>query len=222
MPLSTKQYRILFWTVIIGAGLLIAGLCHLVHLKTIHAWGENINGWLLFALMSVLPLVGVPMSILSVMAGVKFGPGVGILVVGITAAIHLAASWWLARNWLRSPVKKLLKKTDYKMPRLEKGEYANVCLLTALVPGPSYTLKNYFLVLSNLPLKIIFLVGLPAHLFAMSPGILFGDFTGKMTVAKGSFLVVYLILVAGVCRWLVHRVRARRHHSKTRSAISGK
>ncbi len=210
MATTARRSRIVFWCALIGVCVLLGALAHFVHLRTIHQWGMSVNGWLLFLLMSVLPLVGVPISILTVMAGAKYGPWGGIALTGGVVAFHLMASRWLARHWLRKPVEALLNKTQYKMPRVRKGEYVGVCLLAALLPGPSYTLKNYFLVLSNLPFKIVLLVGLPAHLFALSPGIMFGDFTGAMTVPKVVFLVIYLLMVIGTCHWLIHRLRTRK------------
>jgi uncharacterized membrane protein YdjX (TVP38/TMEM64 family) len=172
----------------------------------------NMNGWLLFLLMALLPLIGVPMSILGIMAGAKFGPLNGLAVSAAAVAINLIMSWWMMRSWLRKPVEKLLQKTDYKIPALQKGEYAGICLLTALVPGPSYTLKNYFLALSNLPFRVLFWIGLPAHLFAMSPGIFFGNFSGAMTAPKAVFLIVYTLLLIGVSHYLIRRIRARKRN----------
>jgi uncharacterized membrane protein YdjX (TVP38/TMEM64 family) len=210
MTISTKQYRVIFWGAIIAGCVLLGSLSHLVGLQTIHKWGSGIDGWLLFLLMCLLPLVGLPMSVLSVMAGIKYGPWGGIMVAAVVVGFHLVASRWLARTWLRVPVEKILKTTHYEMPRAREGEYVEVCLLAALIPGPSYTLKNYFLVLSNLPFKIVLAVGLPAHLFAISPGIMFGDFFGAMTTAKGTFLVVYLAAVIGISHWTIRRLRAHR------------
>jgi uncharacterized membrane protein YdjX (TVP38/TMEM64 family) len=152
------------------------------------------------------------MSILGIMAGAKFGPLNGLAVSGAAVAINLITSWWMMRSWLRKPVEKLLQKTEYKIPTLQKGEYAGICLLTALVPGPSYTLKNYFLALSNLPFRIIFWIGLPAHLFAMSPGIFFGNFSGAMTTSKAAFLIAYTLLLIGVSHYLIRRIRARKRN----------
>jgi hypothetical protein len=59
-------------------------------------------------------------------------------------------------------------------------------------------------------LKTIFLIGLPAHLFAMSPGIFFGDFTGAMNAPKIIFLVCYTLLLIGVSHFLIRRSRARK------------
>lgn len=210
MASAKTRNRLVFWGIIIGCAAVIAVFFHSINLKTVHSWATEINGWLLFVLMSLLPLVGVPISILCIMAGAKFGPWDGLGVTAVAVTINLTASWWMVRSWLRRPIEKILQKVQYKKPELQKGEYAGVCLLTALVPGPSYTLKNYFLAMSNLPLRVIVGIGLPAHLFAMSPGIFFGDFSGHLTVPKITFLVVYTVLLIGVGQFLVRRIRARK------------
>lgn len=215
---SKKRNRIILWTVVGVILIAIGVLSHSFSLRTIHSWAVHMNGWLLFLLMSLLPLVGVPMSILCIMAGAKFGPWEGLAITAVGVAINLIASWWIARKWLHGPVEKLLQKTQYKKPNLEKGEYAGVCLLTALVPGPSYTLKNYFLALSNLPFRVIFWIGLPAHLFAMSPGVFFGNFSGSMTTAKATFLVVYTLLLIGVSQYLIRRLRKRKMNASGRKS----
>jgi len=211
--MAAKRNRIILWSVIIASIIALGALSHSVSLKTIHEWGANMNGWLLFFLMALLPLVGMPMSLLAIMAGAKFGPWEGLAVAAAAVAINLAASRWIARSWLRVPLDKLLRKTNYKRPTLEKGEYVGVCLLTALVPGPSYTIKNYFLAISNLPFRVIFWIGLPAHLFAMSPGIFFGDFSGGMTKARAIFLIAYTLLLIGASHFLIRRIRKRRRNS---------
>ncbi len=203
------QNRIVFWAVLIGTALLVWCLSHAIGLKTVHGWATALNGWLLFVLMALLPLVGVPMSILGVMAGAKFGSWAAFAVTGGAVSINLILSWWIARRWLRKPVEKMLQRADYKIPHLEKGEYAGICVVTALVPGPSYTLKNYFLALSNLPFRLIFWIGLPAHMLAMSPGILFGQFTGAMTWIKVVFLTAYTLLLVGASHYLFRRIRSR-------------
>ncbi|HEU6447615.1 MAG TPA: VTT domain-containing protein [Verrucomicrobiae bacterium] len=218
--MAAKRNRIILWSIVIASVIVLGALSHSISLKTIHAWSAEINGWLLFAIMAFLPLIGMPMSLLAIMAGAKFGPWEGMEISAATVSINLAASWWIARSWLRRPLEKLLRKTNYKRPTLEKGEYIGVCLLTALVPGPSYTIKNYFLAISNLPFRVIFWVGLPAHLFAMSPGLLFGDFSGKMTTAKGVFLVTYTLLLIGASHFLIRRIR-RRRRSRAKNNLSG-
>ena len=206
---STSRNRIILWGSIIAIAVILGGMSHVVRLSTIHEWGEAINGWLLILLILFLPLVGMPMSVCGIMVGAKFGAVDGMGVMAIAVAFHLSASWGIARSWLRKPMEKLLKKTRYKMPSLQAGKYAGVCLLTALIPGPSYTLKNYFLALSKLPLRIILGVGLPANLFAMPPGVLLGSFTGAMNWQKGTFLATYALLLFAAGWWVTRMIRAR-------------
>ncbi|HEY3762263.1 MAG TPA: VTT domain-containing protein [Verrucomicrobiae bacterium] len=210
MARTKTRNRIIFWAGIVLCIILLGVLSHCIGLKTAHAWAARINGWVLFLAMALLPLVGAPMSILGIMAGAKFGPLNGLAVSAAAIACNLILSWWVARKWLHGPVQKLLRKVDYKMPELETTEYAGVCIITAVIPGPSYTLKNYFLALSNLPFRIIFWIGLPAHLFAVSPGVLFGGFSGAMTWQKGLFIVLYTLLLVGASHYLVWRMRSRR------------
>ncbi len=210
---STSRNRIILWTSVIAIAVILGGVFHAIHLSTIHTWSAAINGWLLFLFILVLPLVGVPMSICGIMIGAKFGAMNGMAVTAVAVAFHLSASWVIARTWLRKPMEIVLKKTRYKLPSLETGEYAGVCLLTALIPGPSYTLKNYFMALSKLPLGVIIGIGLPANLFAMSPGILFGSLAGTMSWPKAIFLIGYALLLLVAAHWVIRIIRARSRHS---------
>ena len=209
MARNKTKNRIIFWAGIAACIILLGILSHSVGLKTAHAWATKINGWVLFLILALLPLVGAPMSILGIMAGAKFGPLNGLAVSAAAISSNLILSWWIARKWLHGPVQKILRKVEYKMPKLETTEYAGVCIITALIPGPSYTLKNYFLALSNLPFRVIFWIGLPAHLFAVSPGVLFGGFTGAMTWQKALFLALYTLLLIGASHYLVWKMRSR-------------
>src|SRR6185369_12514968 len=97
---NKRRNRIILWSVVIGVALAIAILTHSFSLHQIHSWGEHMNGWLLLALMAFLPLVGVPMSVLCIMAGAKFGPWEGLGATAVAVSINLILSWWMMRSWL--------------------------------------------------------------------------------------------------------------------------
>jgi len=158
------------------------------------------------------------MSICGIIIGAKFGATNGLALTAVAVAFHLSASWGIVQTWFHKPIEKLLQKTKYKMPSLETGEYAGVCLLTDLIPGPSYTLKNYFLGLSNLPFGVILGVGLPANIFATSPGILFGSFSGAMNWPRATFLIAYAVLLFVAAHWVVRIIRARHRHGTAGAA----
>jgi uncharacterized membrane protein YdjX (TVP38/TMEM64 family) len=205
-PTDTKNNR-LFWAATLGGVLLFAALVWIVDLKWLHDQMRQLNGFLVFALVVVLPLVGVPVSALYVGAGAKFGAGYGLLLAGVAIALHLLGSWWIAHSWLKRPLEAMLRKAGRKNLQVPKGEYITVCLLVALVPGASYTLKNYLLVLAGVPFRPFFWTLLPAHLIHASLAIVFGDFTGAMTTPKIIFLVVYALVMTGLSHRIYRRMK---------------
>jgi uncharacterized membrane protein YdjX (TVP38/TMEM64 family) len=173
-----------------------------------------LNGFVLFTLIALLPLVGVPMSVLLVAAGARYGHAWGFVLAAAAIAIHLLASWWVAHSWLKRPLVALLRKLGRRKPEVPAGDSVPVCLLVALTPGVSYTLKNYLLVLAGAPLKQFFWSCMPAHLFTASLGVLFGGFTGAMTTPKIVFLVAYAAGLIGMSRLVVRRLKQRQQRTR--------
>lgn len=194
---------------IVGVVLMLA-FASFYDLKGLHGRVSSLPGLLVFLLVAILPLVGAPVSVLYVLAGAKFGPGWGLAWGAVAIAIHLVASWWIAQSWLQRPVQALLRRAGYAQPSFPKDDAVAICLLVALVPGLSYTLKNYLLVLGGIPFRSFFFCCLPAHFFHAVLAILFGDFTGDMTPGKITFLVVYGLVLAGLSRHVVRRMRERK------------
>ncbi len=198
-----------FWLTTAGGVLLMAFVLWKFDVKWLHDHVQQLNGFLVFALLAVLPLFGVPVSALFVATGAKFGPGWGMVVTAGAIAFHLLASWWIAHSWLKRPLKALLRKFGRQQPEVPRGEYVSVCLFIALVPGASYTLKNYLLVLANIPGRPYFWTLLPAHLVHASLAIVFGDFTGAMTGPKIVFLCGYAVVLLGLSHRLFRRMKRR-------------
>jgi uncharacterized membrane protein YdjX (TVP38/TMEM64 family) len=213
MPENTaeprKANRVFAILTVVGI-ILIALVVWLVDLKPLHDKAASLNGALVFLLMSLLPLVGVPVSFLYVVGGAKFGHVWGLVAAAVAIAIHLLGSWLIVHGWLRKPIESFVKKRNYRFPQIPEGEAIPICLLIALVPGAPYTVKNYGMVLGGAPFKQYFWTCLPAHFFHASLGILFGDFTGEMTKPKIIFLIIYAVVLAGLSHYVVHRLRARR------------
>lgn len=64
----------------IGLGLLPVGavlvvFSRYIEVDAVHAFADRQNGALVFALLTVLPLVGFPVSVLHIAAGIRFGFG---------------------------------------------------------------------------------------------------------------------------------------------------
>ena len=92
----------------------------LVDLKWVHEHAQSLNGVLLFLLMAVLPLIGVPVSILYVVGGAKFGHTWGLVIAAAAIAIHLLGSWWIAHSWLKRPLEALCTGWAERGPKCQR------------------------------------------------------------------------------------------------------
>ena len=210
---TAKQNNTLFWVATFAGLALMVLLFCLFDLKWLHANAQRLNGGLVFALTLILPLIGVPVSALYVVAGAKFGITWGLVLTAVAIAFHLIASWWIAHSWLKRPLEALLRRMGRRTPTVPQGEYVPVCLLVALLPGASYALKNYLLVLARVPLRPFFWTLLPSHFVHAALAILFGDFTGAMTTPRIVFLSIYALVVIGLGHYVVQRLK--RHQRVT-------
>lgn len=210
---SRKQSSALLWIATLAGIALMVVLFSLFDLKWLHTNAQRLSGALIFALTVILPLVGVPVSAVYVMAGAKFGITWGLTLTLAAIALHLIGSWWIAHSWLKRPLEALLRKLGQQIPKVPEGEYVPVCLLVALVPGASYALKNYLLVLAGVPFRSFFWTLLPSHFVHAALAILFGDFTGDMTTPKIIFLSIYALVVIGLGHYVVRRLK--RHQRAT-------
>lgn len=186
--------------------------------KALHDWSQTLPGWLVFAFMALLPVVGAPVSVLFIIGGARFGTVGGLIAAAFAIAINLLLTYWMTKFVLHKPIASFFKKTKYKIPQVPKGEYVSVSLLTALVPGLPYAAKNYLLVLAGVPFRVYFWACLPAHFFHASLGILFGGMTKNLTKGKIIFLISYGIVLTLLCKRVVTRLRAKSQAGSAKSS----
>lgn len=210
---STRQGNAWFWVSTLAGIALIVVLFSVLDLKWLHTHAQQLSGEIVFALTVILPLIGVPVSAVYVIAGAKFGLGWGLTLSLVAIALHLIASWWIAHGWLKRPLEALFRKMGRQIPKVPRGESVPVCLLVALLPGASYALKNYLLALAGVPLRPFFWTLLPSHFVHAALAICFGDFTGDMTTPKIIFLVSYALLVIGLGHYVVKRLKRHKRPS---------
>ncbi len=208
-PKSFSKHGRTFWIVSIACVVAFLVLFYFVDTHALHDWAEKLPGWLVFAFMAFLPVLGVPISLLLVIGGARFGAIGGLIASAFAIAVNLLLTFWVTKFVLRKPITAFFKKSKYKIPQIPTGEYVSVSLLTALVPGLPYAAKNYLLVLAGVPFRVFFWTCLPAHFFHASLGVLFGDFTKKWTPARIIFLIGYGIILTLLARRVVKRLRAK-------------
>lgn len=186
---------------------------------------ESIDRGPLLALVAVLPLFGFSIGVVYLVIGAVFGGGIGMAVVGGITAIHLVGSHWIARSFMRAPLLRYLDRRKKKLPELPEGEEWAVALMTALVPGLPYFVRNYLLALSEIPLRTYFWVCWPIYVIRSSLVIFLGDFSGDFSAQRAGVLAAVFAVKVGICAYLLHRLRQRykaRGHSATRRSTPRK
>jgi uncharacterized membrane protein YdjX (TVP38/TMEM64 family) len=169
----------------------------------------TLGRWPAFIALLILPLIGFPLSVLALAAGLRFGLVPALLLMAPALAFHLVFSFFVARHWLKRPLLRWLSHYDFTLPRAPDGESFSVALLINFIPGPPYFAKNYLLAVAELPFRAYFFAGLIANLLNTSMGILAGDFFRHMNLQGGAILTAYVLIISFFCHRLVRQLRRR-------------
>jgi len=205
------------WTIIGVAAVVIATVA-LIILYTDLSW-VNVTDWIadldpvaVLPLMALLPIAGFPIAIVYLVAGARFGPlWGGVVVAGITV-VHLAGTHLIAKSFLRQPLRRFIEKRHAHLPEIPVDEQAAVCLIAALVPGLPYFVRNYVLALADVKLRYYFGVCVPVYVARSYVSILFGDMSSDPTSTKIIVLVIVDVLKVAICALVIWRLRV--HHRK--------
>ncbi len=194
---------------LIAVGVALSGRIDWAGLRTSM---ENMHKLPLLILVSVLPLLGFSIGITYLVLGAVFGGWLGLAVVAGITAIHLVGSHWIARSFLRGPLERYLKRRKKHLPELPAGEEWSVALMTALVPGLPYFVRNYLLALSGIPLRTYFWICWPVYVVRSILVIFLGDFSGDFSAQRAGVLGAVLVVKVAICAYLIHRLRKRSHN----------
>ena len=189
---------------IVALGALVL-LYRTIDIAALHQRAAEVNGVLVFALMTVLPLIGFPVSVTHAVAGVRFGFGPGLALVSVSIVLQLLASYALVKGMPKlftRPLKPLRE-------RLPKGAHTPVTQFTMLLPGVPYFAQNYVLPLAGVPIGIYLLWGIPIHIAKSAIGVGFGDMSDDLTPLRIAGFVTYTIFITVTCTWAFRRLQAR-------------
>lgn len=188
--------------------LLIVGLFYRFgDIDAIHEEARRLNAGVALALLLFLPLIGFPVSILHVAAGIRFGPALGQVFVALTILLQLLISYALVRLWRsRFEEASWLKSIRRRVPQ---GAHHSICLLTVLLPGAPFAAINYVLPLLGISLRTYLLVCLPVHTLRSTITVMLGGHSRDLTPARVAMLLGYAALVLTAMWWTYRRVRSR-------------
>lgn len=158
---------------------------------------------LFLALFVFLPLVGFPFSVLLVMAGARLGLGWGLATMVLVIPLHLTGMFGIAKL-LRKTLTRLLKRRNISLPSIpETGRWSWI-MIFSLIPGLSYTIKNYLLPLVGARNRELLIIVWPVQVVQSAPLVLVGGSvsTGSLAPLAGGvlLLVAFIVLLPRLVR----------------------
>jgi uncharacterized membrane protein YdjX (TVP38/TMEM64 family) len=180
-------------------------LTRAINLEAIHQSAQKLNGVLAFVLLTVLPLLGFPVTVLHVTAGIKFGVTKGLLLVALSILLQLLASYGLV-HWRRKYFERKFKDVRKQIP---PGAHGPVTLFTLLLPGVPYFAKNYVLPVAGVPLRTYLLWAFPIHTARSAIAVIFGEESDHLTPARLAMMAGYFVAVLAASWWALRRIKAQ-------------
>jgi len=183
-----------------------------IDVAALHRRAQNLNGPLVFVLITILPLAGFPVSVTNAVAGVRFGFGMGVALVSLSIALQLLASYAL----VKAAPKFFVHRLEPLHQRLPAAAHTPLTQFTMLLPGVPYFGKNYLLPMVGVPLGTYLLLGFPIHVARSVVGIISGDMSGHLTAPRITGFVVYTIVITVGCAWALRQLRAKMRDRPTK------
>jgi uncharacterized membrane protein YdjX (TVP38/TMEM64 family) len=175
-----------------------------IDIPALHERARHLNGFVVFALITVLPLVGFPVTVTQVIAGLRFGFIRGFLLVAVSIVLQLLVSYALvalAPKFFAARVEPLRR-------RLPETAHTSLTVFTMLLPGVPYWAQNYVLPIVGVPLRTYLLWGATIHIARSAASIVFGGLSDHLTPLRLGGFAVYTLTVALACALAFRRLRA--------------
>lgn len=159
--------------------LILAVVFLYMHMEEVKKFKEyldkNINYGFFLILMTVLPILGFPISAFLVFSGIRFGIYYGLVSMAVTFPVHLFITIMITRSFLRPFINRFLKHFNYQFPEIPKHRIIIYTVLFTAIPGIPYTVKNYILALSGISRTMFFVIVLPIHIIEGIPVVVLGE-----------------------------------------------
>jgi uncharacterized membrane protein YdjX (TVP38/TMEM64 family) len=161
--------------------------------------------------LAVLPYLGVPVTFIYPVAGIVYGPKLGLVWTAVGLALNLPLGYLIGTRWLRAPVTRWLERHNWRLPEVPPGEFGALIVFTRIIPGPPLIVQNLLLAIAGAPFWKYYLYSLPLSLifaagWLMASGALL---KGNAKVAiEGICLIVALGLLAHIVK-KIHQARKK-------------
>lgn len=192
--------------VLVAAGLITLSLLYRrIDVAHLHELAQRLPGALVFCALTLLPLVGFPVSVLHAVMGVRFGLVLALPLVAASIFLQLLLSYGL----VRLAPGFFARRLEPLRRRLPRAAHWPLTWFTLLLPGAPFFAQNYVLPLMGVPLRIFLSVALPLHLLRSVIGVTFGELSDRLTPWTVAGFASYGVAVMLACGWAFRRLRAR-------------
>lgn len=201
--LRSNRSRVL-WGALALAGLgAVLLLWRQIDMAEVHRRAKDLPAIGVLSLMSLLPLVGFPVSWLHLAAGVRFGFGGGLAAVAFTTFGQHLLGLVLARALPGN----LFGFVEPWKRRLSAASQADAVVLCCVLPGMPYSVQLYLLPLVGTPLPLLLLLSPALHTLRAVVTILLGDVSDELSATRAAMLVGYYGLLFVVSAITLRRLR---------------
>jgi uncharacterized membrane protein YdjX (TVP38/TMEM64 family) len=170
-------------------------------------WLAAIPLWAFLLAFTVLPALGMPMSLFYFAAGAVLPtPAIAVTVAIACMAVNMALSYWVAR-WLARPLHWLLRRRGRRLPRLSDRAQWRVIVLLRASPMP-YLMQSWLLALGGARFLPYMAIGVPVQAAVAAGLVLMGQ---SLLDGNATWLVlgvVTVLLVQGALGSLRKRLRS--------------
>ena len=160
--------------------------------------------WVIVAALSLLPLVGIPLSPLWLVTGATFGMKTGMFLIVTGFAINFALAYLVSNRLLREPLLRLFQRRGVGIPQALPGEYAKLVIAVRVFPGLPNFMQSYLLGLANVPFRIYYLLSFPPQIAYAVGFVMFGDSIVNLEGGR-IILAVSIVIAAGLLLNIVHK-----------------
>ncbi|MDF3059617.1 MAG: associated Golgi protein [Rariglobus sp.] len=203
--LTPKQYLLIGVVVMVLAGMAL--FYRQLDIDALHRRADGLNGFVVFAGMVVLPLLGFPVMIVHAIAGVRFGIGFGCVLVALATLLQLLSAYGLVKM---APGFFARRLAPFRA-RLPKTTHTPLTLFTMLLPGVPYFSQIYVLPLVGVPLGTYLAWSLPINVARSVVGVTFGDISDDLTPLRMTGFGLYFVVITSTCAWAFIRLKRKIH-----------
>ncbi len=187
--------------------------------ESFQGWIEGLGAWgvLIFGIVyAVATVLLLPVSLLTIAAGLAFGLAIGFALVVVSATIGATLAFLVARHLVHGRVSKAVaRRPKFKAVNaaVSDGGWKVVGLLR-LSPVVPFNLQNYFYGITDIPLRQY----VPATFFGIMPGTLLYVYLGAAGQAAAgggggplqwTFFAVGLVATLAVAVYVGKKARAK-------------